>query len=142
MISSYKDLTDLLPKRIGRQSKYGMPPAYFDADNEPLLEEYFAIFTILQAPLPNAQNSDTPFTDVADLATDIAKAKGLDAVHADIAARISIGIFFAETGGLQNMGNARSMCTRAASRPARRRTATAGRNGPASSRRLRRSIRP
>ena len=108
MISSYKDLTDLLPKRIGRQSKYGMPPAYFDADNEPLLEEYFAIFTILQAPLPNAQNSDTPFNDVAELARDIAKAKGLDAAHADIAARISIGIFFAETGGLQNMGNARS----------------------------------
>lgn len=108
MISSYKDMTDLLPKRIGRPSKYGFPPAYFDADNEPLLEEYFALFSVMQAPLPNAQNSDTPFNDVVELATAIAKAKGLDATHAGIAARISLGIFFAETGGLQNMGNARS----------------------------------
>jgi hypothetical protein len=108
MISAYKDLTDLLPGRIGRPSRFGLPPAYFDADNEPLLDEYFALFSVMQAPLPNAQNSSTPFHDVIDLATDIARAKGLDAAHADVAARISLGIFFAETGGLQNMGNARS----------------------------------
>jgi hypothetical protein len=108
MISAYKDLTDVLPARIGRPSRFGMPPAYFDADNEPLLDEYFTLFTVLQAPLANAQNSNTPFKDVVDLATDIARAKGLDAANADVAARISMGIFFAETGGLQNMGNARS----------------------------------
>jgi hypothetical protein len=108
LISTYKDLTDLLPAKIGKPSRFGFPPAYFDADNEPLLEEYFALFSVMQAPLPNAQNSSTPFHDVMDLATAIARAKGLDATHADVAARIMMGIFFAETGGVQNMGNARS----------------------------------
>ena len=108
VISAYKDLTDVLPARIGRPSRFGLPPAYFDADNEPLLDQYFALFTVLQAPLANAQKSNTPFHDVIDLATDIARAKGLDAADADVAARISMGIFFAETGGVQNMGNARS----------------------------------
>jgi hypothetical protein len=108
MIGAYKDLTDLLPARIGRPSRFGMPPAYFDADNEPLMVEYLALFAALQVPLANAQKSDTPFRDVADLAIAIARAKGLDAAHADVAARICLGIFFAETGGLQNMGNARS----------------------------------
>jgi len=108
MISAYKDLTDLLPARIGKPNRFGLPAAYFDAANEPLLDEYFALFSVMQAPLSNSQRSDTPFNDVVDLATDIARAKGLDAAHADVAARISMGIFFAETGGLQNMGNARS----------------------------------
>jgi hypothetical protein len=62
----------------------------------------------MQAPPADAQNSDTPFKDVVDLGTDIARAKGLDASTADIAGRISLGIFFAETGGQQNIGNARS----------------------------------
>ena len=30
MISTYKDLTDALPSRIGRRNKFGIPPAYFD----------------------------------------------------------------------------------------------------------------
>jgi hypothetical protein len=38
----------------------------------------------------------------------IARAKGLDATHAEAAGRISLGIFFAETNGNQNIGNARS----------------------------------
>ena len=38
----------------------------------------------------------------------IARAKGLDAATADAAARISLGLFFAETNGNQNIGNARS----------------------------------
>jgi hypothetical protein len=108
MISAYKDLTDLIPARIGKPNRFGLPAPYFDVGNEPLLDEYFALFTVMQAPLPNSQKSDTPFNDVVDLATAIARAKGLDATHADVAARISMGIFFAETGGLQNMGNARS----------------------------------
>ena len=108
MIGAYKDLTDLLPAKIGRPSRFGMPPAYFDADNEPLMDEYLGLFAAMQVPLANAQKSDTPFHDVADLATAIARAKGLDAAHADVAARICLGIFFAETGGVQNMGNARS----------------------------------
>ena len=108
MISAYKDLTDALPSKIGRPNKFGLPPAYFDADNEPLLEEYEALFKIMQAPPANTQSSDTPFKDVVELGTAIARAKGLDAAHAEVAGRISLGIFFAETNGNQNMGNARS----------------------------------
>ena len=108
MISAYKDLTAVLPSKIGRPNKFGIPPAYFDADNEPLLDEYTNLFAIMQAPPANAQNSDTPFDDVVDLATDIARAKGLDAANAQVAGRISLGLFFAETNGNQNMGNARS----------------------------------
>lgn len=108
MISAYKDLTDALPSRIGRPNKFGLPPAYFDADNEPLLEEYANLFNIMQAPHAYAQSSDTPFQDVVDLGTAIARAKGLDAAHAEAAGRISLGLFFAETNGNQNIGNARS----------------------------------
>ncbi|MDP3075101.1 MAG: hypothetical protein Q8N40_05625, partial [Bradyrhizobium sp.] len=38
----------------------------------------------------------------------IARAKGLGAVDADAAGRISLGLFFAETNGNQTIGNARS----------------------------------
>jgi hypothetical protein len=108
MISTYKDLTDRLPSRIGRPNKFGIPPAYFDADNEPLLDEYVRLFSIMQAPPANAQNSATPFEDVVALGIVIARARGLDASTADAAGRISLGLFLAETNGNQNIGNARS----------------------------------
>ena len=108
MMSAYKDLTDALPTIIGRPNKFGIPQAYFDADNEPLLDDYKALFSVMQAPPANAQNSDTPFRDVVELGTDIARAMGLDAKTAEVAGRISLGIFFAETNGNQNIGNARS----------------------------------
>jgi hypothetical protein len=108
MMSAYKDLTDALASKIGRRNKFGIPPAYFDADNEPLIDEYTNIFNIMQAPPADAQNSGTPFKDVVDLGTAIGRAKGLDAAHAEVAGRISLGLFFAETNGNQNMGNARS----------------------------------
>jgi len=108
MLSTYKDLTDVLPSKIGRPNKFKIPPAYFDADNEPLLDEYGALFKVMQAPPANAQNSATPFKDVVDLGTAIARAKGLDQANAQIAGRISLGLFFAETNGNQNIGNARS----------------------------------
>jgi hypothetical protein len=108
MIGTYKDLTDAVPSRIGHPNKFGIPPAYFDADNEPLLDEYRKLFDLMEAPPANAQASPTPFKDVADLATAIARAKGLDAASAETAGRISIGLFFAETNGRQNVGNARS----------------------------------
>jgi hypothetical protein len=108
MMSAYKDLTDGLSSKIGRPNKFGIPPAYFDADTEPLIDEYRKLFDIMEAPPANAQNSDTPFKDVVDLAIAIARAKGLDAANAEVAARISLGLFFAETNGKQNIGNARS----------------------------------
>ena len=108
MMSAYKDLTDALPSKIGRPNKFKIPPAYFDADCEPLIDEYLDLFSIMQAPPVNAQNSDTPFKDVVDLAISIARAKGLDATNADAAGRIGLGLFFAETNGNQNIGNARS----------------------------------
>jgi hypothetical protein len=108
MMSAYKDLTDAVPSRIGRPNKFKIPPAYFDADGEPLLDEYYALFDLMDAPPANAQKSDTPFKDAVDLGTAIARAKGLDAASAEAAGRISVGIFFAETSGKQNIGNARS----------------------------------
>src|SRR5262249_53919851 len=108
MMSTYKDLTDAFPAKIGRPNKFKIPPAYFDADNEPLLDEYASIFKVMQPPPANAQDSDTPFEDVVVLGTAIARAKGVDPANAEIAGRISLGMFFAETNGNQNMGNARS----------------------------------
>jgi hypothetical protein len=108
MMGAYKDLTDVLPSRIGMPNKYGIPPAYFDADLEPLIDEYRALFAIMQAPPVYAQKSETPYKDVVELGTAIARIKGLDAAHADVAGRISLAVFFAETGGHQNIGNARS----------------------------------
>jgi hypothetical protein len=108
MMGAYKDLTDVMPSKIGRPNKYKIPPAYFDADNEPLIDEYKNLFRIMQAPPASAQASDTPFKDVVDLGTVIARVKGLDAAHAEVAGRISLAVFFAETDGNQNIGNARS----------------------------------
>ena len=107
-MSTYKDLTDLQPSRIGRGNKFNVPPAYFDAAIEPLIEEYRTLLRTMEAPPEYAQASATPFKDVVDLARVIARAKGLDAATADLAGRISLGMFFAETNGLQNSGNARS----------------------------------
>src|SRR5947207_13767711 len=108
MMSAYKDLTDAVPAKIGRPNKFGIPPAYFDADSEPLIDEYLNLFAMMQAPPANAQNSETPFKDVVDLGTAVARAQGLDAANADVAGRIMLGIFYAETSGHQNAGNARS----------------------------------
>jgi hypothetical protein len=108
MMSTYKDLTDALPSKIGGPNKFGIPPAYFDAQKEPLVDEYRALFDVMEAPPANAQKSATPFKDIVDLAIAIARAKGLDAASAEAAGRISLGLFFAETNGNQNVGNARS----------------------------------
>ena len=108
MLGAAKDLTDVVPSKIGGPNKFKIPPAYFDAANEPLLDEYVKLFALMQAPPAGAQKSETPFRDVVDLGTAIARAKGLDAAAAEAAGRISLGLFFAETNGNQNIGNARS----------------------------------
>lgn len=108
VISTYKDLTEALPARIGRPNKFNVPPAYFDAAIEPLVDQYAELFRLMQAPPATAQASATPFKDVIDLGTAIARAKGADAATAETAGRISLGLYFAETNGNQNIGNARS----------------------------------
>ena len=108
VMSTYKDLTDLMPERIGPPNRYSVPPAYFDKAIEPLIEEYAALFSSIQSPPKFAQASATPFKDVYDLGRAIALAQGLDERAADAAGRISLGIFFAETNGKQNIGNGRS----------------------------------
>jgi hypothetical protein len=108
MMSAYKDLTDALPSRIGRPNKFKIPAAYFDADREPLIDEYGKLFDLMDAPPAGAQKSDTPLKDVVDLGMAIARARGLDAANTEAAGRISLGMFFAETNGKQNIGNARS----------------------------------
>jgi len=108
MMGAYKDLTDVLPSKIGGPNKFGIPAAYFDAANEPLLDEYRKLFDLLETPPAFAQKSDTPFKDVVDLGIAIARAKGLDPANAEAAGRISLGMFFAETNGNQNVGNGRS----------------------------------
>jgi hypothetical protein len=108
VMSTYKDLTDVQPSRIGRPNKFNVPPTYFDVAIEPLIDEYRTLLHTMEAPPAYAQASETPFKDVVDLARVIARAKGLDAPTADAAVRISLGMFFAETNGVQNIGNARS----------------------------------
>src|SRR6201985_770756 len=108
LIGSYKDLTDANTSRTARPTRSGIPPAYFDADNEPLLDEYRKLFDVMEAPPPGAQFSNTPFKDVVDLGVAIARAKGVDAANAEAAGRIALGIFYAETNGNQNVGNGRS----------------------------------
>src|SRR5262249_57925297 len=98
----------VLPTGTGGPNRFGVPRAYFDAGTEPLIEKYAALFRIMQAPPAGAQAPSPPFKDVVDLGTAIARAKGLDSATADAAGRISLGIFFAETNGNQNIGNARS----------------------------------
>src|SRR5206468_6374551 len=77
-------------------------------DNEWLLDEYGALFKVMQAPPAYAQKSYTPFKEVVDLGTAIVRAKGLDPASAGVAGHISLGLFFAETNGNQNIGNTRS----------------------------------
>src|SRR5262245_17005542 len=125
MMSAYKDLTDALPSKIGRDNRFGIPPAYFDADTEPLLDEYRKLFDIMEAPPANAQNSDTPLKDVVDLGIAIARAKGLAAANAEVAGRISLGLFFAETDGKQSIRNSPANTDKASLQtgPSERRTA-------------------
>lgn len=108
VMSTYKDLTDVLPSRIGRPNKFGVPPDHFEAEIEPLIEEYAELFKVMQAPPRFAQASETPMKDAVDLGRAIARAKGADKKTADAAGRIALAIFFAETNARQNIGNARS----------------------------------
>jgi hypothetical protein len=108
VMSSYKDLTDAVPQRIGPPNKFNVPPAYFDVAIEPLITEYAELFKVLQTPPAGAQASQTPFKDVIDIGTVIARVQGLDQKDAEKAGEIALALFYAETNGRQNIGNARS----------------------------------
>ena len=118
MISAYKDLTDAQPSRIGRPNKFGIPPAYYDADNEPLSDEYKALFRIMQAPPRNAQASETPDRDVVELGTAIGRAVGLDAANAAIAGRISWAFSLLKPMAIRTSATHDRTATREFSRPA------------------------
>ena len=108
MISAYKDLTDLLPAQDRQAKPIRHAAGVFRCRQRAVDGRVSRAVSRCRCRSPTRRNRTTPFHDVADLAIAIARAKGLDAAHADVAARICMGIFFAETGGLQNMGNARS----------------------------------
>ena len=57
---------------------------------------------------PTRKNQIRHSRTLSTLAIAIARARGLDAANAEAAGRISLGLFFAETNGNQNVGNARS----------------------------------
>jgi hypothetical protein len=129
MISAYKDLTDALPSRIGRLNKFGIPPAYLDVQNELLLDEYKALFELLDAPPAYAQKSNTPFRDVVVLATAIARAKGLD-VLMPTSQGVSVLVSFSPRPAVSKMRGMRARIpTREASRPVRPKTRPAKENG-------------
>ena len=107
----------------------GFLRAYFDADSEPLIDEYRALFDILEAPPANAQASDTPFEDVVDLGTAIARAKGLDATTSEVAGRICLGLFFAETMANKTSAMPAPILTREACKQALLKTKMVRRNG-------------
>ncbi len=73
-----------------------------------MIDEYGKLFDIMEDPPADAQESASPFKDVVGLGIAIARARGLDVASAEAAGRISLGLFFAETSGTQNVGNARS----------------------------------
>ena len=62
----------------------------------------------MQAPPANAQESDTPFKDVVELATAIARAKGLDAADAEWPAASASGCSLPRPTATRTSGNARS----------------------------------
>ncbi len=140
MIGARKDLTDALPSKIGRPNKFKIPPAYFDADNEPLLDEYTRLFGLMQAPPAGAQNSSTPFKDVADLAIAIARAGDSMPPMRRRQAGSGSGCSLPRPTAIKTSETRARIPTREVFRPARRRTSMAGKNGRRSSLRSQPSI--
>jgi hypothetical protein len=141
MMSAYKDLTDEVPSRIGRPNKFKIPPAYFDADTEPLLDEYYALFDLMDAPPPTRRNpirrSRTPPISEPRL-------RGRKASMRQARRRPGAS---ASASSLPKPAASRTSAmpaptnTRAVSRPAPPRTRTAAGNGPRSGARSPPSIR-
>ena len=135
MMSAYKDLTDAVPSKIGGPNKFGIPPAYLDAKKEPLVDEYRALFDVMEAPPANAQKSATPFKDVVDLAIAIARAKGLDAANAKRQAVSAWDCSSPRPTAIKTSVTRVRIPTREVSRPARPKIKTVEGNGRRSNRR-------
>ena len=108
IMSTYKDLTDAVPARIGRPNKLGIPPAYFDAANEPLID---SMWRCSRSCRRGPQTRRPPRRRSRTWPTSAGRSRAPRASmppRCDAAGRISLGVFFAETNGNQNIGNARS----------------------------------
>ena len=69
VISSYKDLTDAMPSRIGKPNKFEIPPAYFDAEIEPMIDEYSRLFDVMVVVALTAATLMPGWSSVAKLLT-------------------------------------------------------------------------
>ena len=108
MLSARKDLTDAVPSKIGRPNKFKIPSGLFRCRSG-------AVDRRVQAVVRSHAGAAGQFAKIGHAlqgrcrsGTAIGRARGLDAENADAAGRISLGLFFAETNGNQNIGNARS----------------------------------
>jgi len=100
-------------------NKFGIPPAHFDADKEPLIDEYRALFDILEA---HRQCAEIRYTVQGRCRSGnvIARAKGLDTGMPQQQA-VSAWAVLCRDECNQNVGNGRSINTRKFSnRPSRR----------------------
>jgi hypothetical protein len=129
MLGAAKDLTDAVPSRIGGPNKFNIPPAYFDAANEPLLDEYVKLFALMQAPPAGAQKSETPFKDVVDLGTAIARAKGSMRRLPKRRAASASGCSLPKPTATRTSAMPARTNTRVVFKPARPKTRTAAGNG-------------
>ncbi|MEI9900893.1 MAG: hypothetical protein WDN31_13010, partial [Hyphomicrobium sp.] len=108
VMSTYKDLTDAIPERIGARTSSTCRRPISKSPSNRLSSSTRDLFAVMQTPPANAQASETPFKDVIDIGTAIARAEGLDEKDAERVGEIALAMFYAETNGRQNIGNARS----------------------------------
>ena len=140
MMSAYKDLTDVLPSKIGRPNKFGIPPAYFDADSEPLIDEYRHLFDIMEAPPAKAQNSDTPFKDVVDWESPFREPKALMQPMLKRRAVSALGSSLRKQMASKTLATRARIPTREVCKQARLKTDVVKRNGQRSKSRSQRLI--
>ena len=117
LISTYKDLTDAQPAKIGRPNKFGIPPAHFDADNEPLIDEYVNLFASCRRRPPMRKTRRRRSRMLSTLRPP-SHGHGPDAANADIAGRISWACSLPRPTAIRISAMRAPTSTRAAFRPA------------------------
>ena len=141
-ISAYKDLTDVLPSKIGRRNKFAIPPAYFDAEMEPLWDEYAGLFDIMQAPPANAQGSNTRFMTLLPWGPLLHESRGSMRQMRRWRVLSASGSFLPRRTATRTLGMRARIRTKEACRQAYPRIKTVRGNGRPSKARLRPSTRP